>query len=223
MSEHGPHHTTPDINTPDINTPDINTPAAHAPQGLLKPHAHALLMGLRCSGKSTVGPLLAAELGRDFVDLDTLTTTELGTASTGDALRTLGEPAFRAGELHALVKLIATARRPLVLALGGGTPTYADSRDVLINLRSAGTAALIYLRAKPTTLAQRMAATDVALRPALLDAPGGGDALAEIDELFTQRDPLYRAMAHRTIEIDTLSAPTAALVISAWLNAQTSM
>lgn len=206
---------------------------------LLKPNAHVVLIGLRCSGKSTIGPLLAAELGGGFVDLDALTSDELGTGSTGEALRTLGQEAFRAGELHALVKLLAQRRAPaqrggrapteadppapspagrLVLALGGGTPTHPPSAEVLTTLREQGEAALIYLRAEVQTLAQRMAATDVALRPALI---GGdeGDALAEIGEIFERRDPLYRALASRVIQVDAMAPATAALVISAWLHA----
>lgn len=193
---------------------------------LLKPNAHAILLGLRCSGKSSVGPLLAAELDGRFVDLDTLTSDELGTASTGEAIRTLGLDAFRAGELHALVKLLAGSAHsvpgPLVLALGGGTPTHAPSAEVLLGLRERGDAALIYLRASVQTLAQRMAATDVALRPPLLpssDDGAEGDALAEIGALYAQRDPLYRAIASRTIEVDDMAPATVALVISAWLSA----
>ena len=55
---------------------------------------HVLLIGLRCSGKTTVGPLLAQRLGRLFVDLDDRPAAAAGCGRAGEAL-TYGEDGGR--------------------------------------------------------------------------------------------------------------------------------
>lgn len=161
-----------------------------------------VLLGLRGSGKSTVGPIVAAALGRDFVDLDPLTAGELGHATPAAALTALGEPAFRAGECRALASVLA--QRPgCVLALGGGTPTHAPSRELLERAakpgpRAPAPAMLVYLHAPPAELSSRLAGTDTSTRPALL--PGGGGVVAEVAELYARRDGLYRRLASAVVE-----------------------
>ena len=75
------------------------------------------LIGLRGTGKSTVGRLLAERRGRDFVDADAVLE-----ARAGRSIRAIfaeaGEPAFRELEEQAIADL--TARPGLVLATGGG-------------------------------------------------------------------------------------------------------
>lgn len=181
----------------------------------MRSNANIALIGLRCAGKSTIGPLLARELDRTFIDLDDLTASELGYARAGEALAQLGEPAFRAGELHALVKSLAHGGNQ-VLALGGGTPTHEPSLEILLDQRNAGALALIYLHASPQALAARMRAGGAGTRPALL----GVDAASEVAELYRRRDDLYRQIAHRTIEAGELAPDTAAMVIASWLRAQ---
>ena len=53
-----------------------------------------ILLGLRCSGKSTIGPLLAARLSfppAAFADLDHLTAARLAVPSAAHAINTLGQ------------------------------------------------------------------------------------------------------------------------------------
>jgi len=155
-----------------------------------------VLFGLRGSGKSTVGPLLAASLQTPFVDLDPLTALELGEATPADALRKHGEPAFRAAEVRAFAHLL---RLPTaVIALGGGTPTAPGFSEV-VTARADLT--LVYLRATPDTLRTRLSKTDAASRPSLT----GTGMLMEIDAVFTARDPLYRSRAQIEIAVDGLT------------------
>ncbi|HEX8877613.1 MAG TPA: shikimate kinase [Phycisphaerales bacterium] len=154
-----------------------------------------ILLGLRGSGKSTLGKLLAARLITDFVDLDVVTAGLLRVASAADAIRTLGLPTFRDAEVRALQMPRSTGAG--VLALGGGTPTAHGAIPALSALKARG-ARLVYLRGTPATLRARLQTTDLAGRPSLTGAP----VLDEIDQLFAERDPLYRSLADDVIDID---------------------
>ena len=157
-----------------------------------------ILLGLRGSGKTTLGRRLAQVLAVPFLDLDDLTPRLAGAASAADLLRSQGEPAFRAAECRALHH--PDAHRAGVLALGGGTPTHDPSAAQIRQLQEHGSL-LIYLRATANTLAARLAPTDLASRPALL----GPDPLSEIAPLLKKRDALYCALADQTLEVDLLT------------------
>ena len=76
-----------------------------------------VLIGLRCSGKTSVGRLVAEKLGWAFVDADEELVARAG-RSIKDIFDTDGEPAFRAIEKETLADLCT--RKGLVLAAGGG-------------------------------------------------------------------------------------------------------
>ena len=111
------------------------------------PPGHVILIGLRGSGKTTVGRLLAARNCREFVDLDTLTPKVLACNTVAEAWNRHGEHAFRRAELTSLQTALATIA-PCILSLGGGTPTAQGAADLLIQAKSGG-ARIIYLRATP--------------------------------------------------------------------------
>ncbi len=152
-----------------------------------------LLIGLRASGKSTVGRLLAEHLRRGFIDLDALTAAELGAPSAGMALADNGEPRFREAEAACLGRALEVPGQ--VVALGGGTPMGDAARALIEAAKAAGGARVFYLAAPTTELRRRLAA-DPTLRPPLL----GGSASAEVDRLFEMRDPIYRGLADHVIE-----------------------
>lgn len=151
-----------------------------------------VLMGLRGSGKSTLGRLLAAELGVGFADLDDVTAEVLGHPSAGAGLRAVGEPAFRDAEAEALTRVLPPG--PGVLALGGGTPMSERSRSLL----EGADVLLIYLRCTPEELMRRLRAEGGPDRPPLT----GADTVDEVPAVFAVRDPLYRRLAQSVIECD---------------------
>ncbi|MCC6677071.1 MAG: AAA family ATPase [Phycisphaerales bacterium] len=155
-----------------------------------------LLIGLRGSGKSTIGRKLARRLARDFVDLDDLTPGEAGEATVTDVFTKQGEPAFRAAEARALAQALSRDRQ--VIALGGGTPTAPGAAELLRKARADGRARLIYLRASAATLRMHLKDSHNAHRPSLT----GRNILDEIDDLLAQRDGPYRAIADVIIETD---------------------
>src|SRR5690349_2822005 len=102
-----------------------------------------LLIGLRGSGKTTIGRTLAERLSLSFADLDDLTVKALGATTVSEAWRTHGEAAFRRAEATALKIRITTDSQ--VLALGGGTPTAPGAGDVIRAAQKQG-ARVVYLR-----------------------------------------------------------------------------
>jgi shikimate kinase len=187
--------------------------------GPLMASRSVILLGLRCSGKSTVGPLLAERLGVEFADLDVLTAEVMGQPSAADAIRACGLETFRDGEVEALWRVLTgdTARRgsvrsgrpaALILALGGGTPT-APGAEAILKSAAARDWFVVYLRASVATLRARMERTVVTTRPSLTGRPPAD----EIAILHGQRDGLYRSLAELSLEVDELSAEQAA----AWI------
>jgi len=159
------------------------------------------LMGLRGSGKSTLGLALAERLGRRFVDLDDRTLarcTAHDGATIAEVFRVIGEPAFRKAEAAALRESLG--ERDIVLALGGGTPFAPGAADDLRAAQRRGELWVCYLRCRPETLRRRLreAGGAGADRPSLT----GADPLDEIDEIHFRRDPLYRELADATLEGD---------------------
>lgn len=150
-------------------------------------------MGLRAAGKSTVGRALAERTGVPVVDLDDRTLRALGFPTIADAWRSAGEPAFRAAESAALA--IVLAEPPCVVSLGGGTPMAPGADALLRDAVNAGRAVVVYLHAPPAVLRARLREGDPA-RPSLT----GTGMLDEIDAVYAQRDPIYRALAAHIVD-----------------------
>jgi len=145
------------------------------------------LVGLMGAGKTSVGKLLAKRLGKAFYDCDQ----EIERA-TGVKIPVIfeieGEAAFRAREARMLAEL--AGHRDIVLATGGGAVLSADNRKLL-----AGNGVVVYLRAVVADLWQRT--RHDRNRPLLKTA----EPRAKLEQLFAERDPLYRSVAD--IIVDT--------------------
>lgn len=156
--------------------------------------ANLVLIGLRGSGKTTIGRRVAGELGRPFIDLDDLTAAALQAATPGEAFTRHGEPAFRRAEAEVLARVLRTAGQ--VVALGGGTPTAPGAGALLRGEQAGGRAFIVYLSGSPAVLRGRLSGSDMSRRPSLT----GADPLAEIEAVFARRDPLFRELADEVIE-----------------------
>jgi len=144
-----------------------------------------VLTGFMGAGKSTIGRLLAASIGWNFLDLDNHL--ESRTNSTIPQLfEQHGEVRFRRLESIALAS--ALGYNNIVLALGGGTPEDLTNRLLLEQTPATFT---IFLDAPFPTLFDRCMLQNIG-RPVLQDP-----VAAQLR--FEHRHPLYRRMAALTI------------------------
>lgn len=143
-------------------------------------NARIFLIGFMCSGKTTVGRVLAPLLELPFMDLDREVEKRVGPLLP--FIQREGEEAFRTIESEVLVELI---NGPLgVIATGGGTPCESDNME---RLKAAGT--VVWLDVPMERLMPRIerAGGD---RPLLFGLKG--DALrARVEELLEARTPVY--------------------------------
>ena len=133
-------------------------------------------MGLRGSGKSTVGAVLARRLGRPFVDLDALTLRRLGAATVRAVWQEHGEETWRAAEAETLDETLQADGQ--VVALGGGTPMIEAARALIEDLRREGQVWVVYLQCPVPELTRR-------LRDSSRDRPSlrGADPAEEIAQV----------------------------------------
>jgi shikimate kinase len=150
------------------------------------------LVGLRGSGKTTVGSIVAERLGLPFRDADVELEARAG-RSIADIFATDGEAVFRDLEEQLLIDMIDCG--PAVIATGGGVVLRETNRS-----RMKATGTIVWLTADAAMLWRRTNddPTSAGRRP---DLSSGG--LAEIHEMMRLRDPLYRSIADLTI--DTMS------------------
>jgi len=145
---------------------------AEAGRGSSRKGKAVALVGFMGSGKTTVGKVLAARLGYDFVDTDERIE-HLAGKSIRDIFRSEGEPRFRRMEKELLGRL--ASKDKVVLACGGGAVADEESRALLRDR-----ALVVWLYASPETSLSRI---DTSLRP-LLDHP---EPVSRGRELFGQR------------------------------------
>lgn len=166
------------------------------------------LVGLRGSGKTTIGRALAARLGRALVDTDSEIAAAAG-QPIAELFRTRGEPAFRALEREVVCAALRGDGR--VLSLGGGAILDADTRRLLREKTVC-----IWLVAPPDELRRRLDADPVSAsqRPALT----GGDVLDEIETVLAQREALYREAADYALKTGDRPAAAALSELITWLD-----
>jgi shikimate kinase len=163
------------------------------------------------AGKSTVGRLLADELGWEFVDFDDLVRGRTGLPA-GSLIRERGEASLRALESELTDEL--AGRRDVVLAPGGGWAT----RPELSGRLGPGTVR-IWLRVSAAE-AVRRASVQGEDRPLLGhgddegvgDEADGDESLRRAEALLAEREPLYAA-AEAVVDVDGKEPETVALEI----------
>jgi 3-dehydroquinate synthase len=138
-----------------------------------------ILTGFMATGKTTVGKLLADQLGYDFVDTDKLIEERNGQNIT-EIFREQGEAAFR--EMEAAVARELGQKQGLVISTGGGLMLDPD------NAAALGKSGRVFcLLATPKEILDRVAKEKHVKRP-LLEVP---NPMARIVDLLQQREENY--------------------------------
>jgi shikimate kinase len=164
-----------------------------------------VLIGPRASGKTTLGRLLAAELGLPFHDGDEEVERESG-RSVADLLRS-GE--LRARERQVLARLLAGG--PAVLATGGGAVLWEGLKEACRDW------VVVWLDAPGPVLAERIRNQDLD-RPSLTGAPADEEAGA----VARERRDLYEGAADLRLDSNAHSPETLARKVTEFLRSRTS-
>ncbi len=153
--------------------------------------AGVALIGYRASGKTTVGRIVAARLGRPFLDSDA--EIERRTRkSIAQHFADDGDAAFREVEARTLRDLFRDFPDAIV-ATGGGAILSGDNRE---GLRRFGV--VVWLSAPVPFLVERLR-VEAGGRPALTDA----GLLDEVANVLGAREPLYRECADFVVDTST--------------------
>ncbi len=160
-------------------------------------HDTISLIGMPGAGKSTVGVLLAKELGLNFIDTDLLIQVHNG-ATLQVILEQQGYLALRQLEENVLLNI------PLAdtLIATGGSAIYSVTS--MQRLRAAGP--MVFIDASLPVLLQRVDNADVrgiACEPA-----------QDLADVYRERQPLYQASADITVAGDQQSAEAIARVLA---------
>lgn len=153
---------------------------------------NVFLIGPMGAGKTTVGKILADELGLDFLDTDKEIEERTG-ADIGWIFDVEGEAGFRKREAAMLDEL--TERNGVLIATGGGIVLREDNRKRLV---SRGT--VVYLDAPLDQQVERTSRDRN--RPLLQD----GEPRDILEGMAEERDPLYREVADFVFRADKRSA-----------------
>jgi shikimate kinase len=169
------------------------------------PFLPVVLIGPPGAGKTTVGTALAARLGVQFTDTDSVIEAAAGKA-VADIFITDGEPEFRRLERDAVAAALDS--RNGVIGLGGGAVMDEQTRVRLAGHR------VVYLATGFTELARRVGLDRA--RPLLI----GTNPRAQLKALLDQRLPVYDSLAWLTVGTDDRDPEEVAAEIAAAVTAQ---
>lgn len=150
--------------------------------------SNVFLIGPPGSGKSAVGRQLARMLHLAFLDSDDEIESRTG-VDISFIFEKEGETGFRAREVKVIDEL--SAMDGLVLATGGGAVLNDESRN-----RLGARGYVVYLR---TSVGQQLARTSRGRDRPLLE---NGDRRQILEDLMTEREPLYLEIADLTVDTD---------------------
>lgn len=162
--------------------------AKHRPSDGSARAERVALIGLRGAGKSTLGKLVAADLGAPFIELNDEIASVSG-LSVPEIFNLYGPEGYRRLERRCLQQVVDAHER-VVLASGGGIVADPSTYDTLLS-----TFFTVWLRAAPEEHMERVRAQGD-MRP----MAGNAEAMKELKLILSSRETLY-ARADR--ELDT--------------------
>lgn len=149
-------------------------------------------VGLMGAGKTTIGRLLAKQMGKVFYDSDHEIERKTG-VKIPLIFELEGEAGFRKREATVIEELSQLDN--IVMATGGGAVLAPENREFLRNHGH-----VIYLRANVHDLWLRT--RNDKTRPLLQ----GGDIRRKLEQLYIERDPIYTNLASCIVDTGSQSA-----------------
>jgi shikimate kinase len=149
-----------------------------------------VLIGYRCSGKTSVGKRVASILKWEFIDSDAIIEKQAG-KSIEEIVETGGWSAFRKEEEKVIKRLAILDKK--VLATGGGVILNPMNRELLVKH-----SILIWLQADIATIKNRMGQDGKtgSQRPGLTNM----GSMEEIEAVLLERTPYYQNVADYIID-----------------------
>lgn len=155
---------------------------------------NVVLIGLRGTGKSTCGRMLAERIGWTFVDTD-----EVVQERAGKSIRAIfeegGEPLFR--QIETEVVREASRHDKAVIASGGGAVLDPDN---VTDLRRQGF--LIHLSASPKELWRRVESDTASAQTRPRLKRGDLSGLEELEKLLLERSAVYSQARDTELRVD---------------------
>lgn len=138
------------------------------------------LIGTRGAGKSTLGSLLAKEMGNRFVELDNEIEKDTG-MPLGEIFSLYGQSGFRAIEKRTLERALKENERA-VISVGGGVVSEKETFDFLLSHCYT-----VWIKARPEEHMSRVMAQGD-FRP----MAANNQAMQDLRSILEAREPLYR-------------------------------
>jgi XRE family aerobic/anaerobic benzoate catabolism transcriptional regulator len=138
------------------------------------------LIGLRGAGKSTLGSMLAKDLGNHFVELDSEIEKDTG-MPLGEIFSLYGQSGFRAIEKRTLERVLKQ-NEPAVISVGGGVVSEKETFDFLLSRCYT-----VWVKAQPEEHMSRVMAQGD-FRP----MAANNQAMEDLRKILDAREPLYR-------------------------------
>ena len=160
-----------------------------------RPSRQVALVGLRGAGKSTLGLMLAQDLGVAFIELSRAIEAVAG-CSVNEIQALYGQNAYRRYERRALEDTLKAHAEAVIATPGGLVSEPATFNQLLTHCTT------VWLQARPEDHMQRVLAQGD-LRP----MAGNREAMADLKEILAGRAAFY---AKADLQVDTSAKPLAA-------------
>lgn len=162
----------------------------------MNPIRNIFLVGPMGAGKTTIGRILAKCLKVEFLDSDKEIEQRTG-VDIPMIFEYEGEAGFRRRETEVILELVQTG--PVVLATGGGSVLLPENRQAL-----AAHGFVVYLKCSVDRQLERTLKDNH--RPLLRTE----NPRQRLEQLMAVREPLYREVAHCTVDTGRYSSRQAA-------------
>lgn len=156
-----------------------------------------LIVGFKDSGKTTIGKIISAKLGRTFIDTDNLLIKEIGTqySSIKQFIKQNGHNKYLEIETRCLTSALNAIKKDAIVALGGGT---ADNIAVMNIINNYGT--VVYLDVNRNELYNKI--NKEGKIPMFIDPK---NKIYSFNTIYNRRSETYKKSANICVKLSTFT------------------